>query len=89
MSIGLQFLIKEFNYTPHVAWLTNIKSYSKDNIRILSQMGIKYIIISEIDEITRQERINNKELEFIWKTSENSNVYNICYIIDNICSYFR
>lgn len=75
MTLGLKFLKKEFNYTPQVAWLTNLKSYSKDNIHLLSQIGIKYIVLSEIDEMSKKERMNNKELDFIWKTSDKSNVY--------------
>jgi hypothetical protein len=67
LRFGLNFLKKEFDYTPKVAWQLDPFGHSKTNTYILSELGYENLVIVRIDYKEKDLRKSTKEMEFIWK----------------------
>ena len=67
MRYGLNFLKKEFNYTPKVAWQLDPFGHSRTNAYVLSQLGFENLVLVRIDYKEKEIRKSKKEMEFIWK----------------------
>ena len=66
MRIGLKFLKEEFNITPKIGWFIDPFGHSSATSHILSQMNFEKIVLTRIDYLEKQYRIDNHNLEFIY-----------------------
>ena len=66
MRIGLKFLKEEFNITPKIGWFIDPFGHSSATSHILKQMNFDKIVLTRIDYLEKQDRINNHNLEFIY-----------------------
>ena len=71
MVSGLQFVKSEFNATVKVGWQLDPFGHSFANAYLFSKLGFKYYVMERIDFQDNINRINNHNLEFIWKPLNN------------------
>lgn len=67
MMIGHQFLKKEFDYIPRVAWLLDSFGHSAGNARLYADIGFDAIFFARMDRPEIKNRFNHSELDFIWR----------------------
>lgn len=83
MTLGHQFLYKEFGVVPRIGWQVDAFGYTKCcNFyieysssaiipKLFSEMGFDAHVIARIDHELKLNRSVNKQLEFIWRGSKN------------------
>jgi len=69
MTLGHRLLREEFGITPKVAWHIDPFGHSANQASLFSRMGFEGFIFTRIDYQDKQNRINNKNLEFVWRAS--------------------
>ena len=69
MMIGHEFLKKEFDYVPTIGWHVDPFGHSNANPRLFADMGFDSWIFARIDYEDREKRLQEKAMEWIWKTS--------------------
>lgn len=67
MRIGLQFLKKEFDFTPTIAWFIDPFGHSASNAYMIKEMGFETIVYVRIDYNEKDIRKNQKSMEFHWR----------------------
>lgn len=67
MRLGMIFLKREFNYVPKTAWFLDPFGHSASNAYLMQKLNFENLVMVRIDFRDKKKRINNKELEFIWK----------------------
>ena len=67
MTIGHQFLKKEFNFTPTVGWQIDPFGHSLSQASLFSQMGFNIFFLERIDYQDFDTRKYEKNLEFLWR----------------------
>jgi hypothetical protein len=77
MMIGHNFILNEFGESaiPKIGWSLDSFGHSLTNAKILSQLGYDALIFARLDDDERNWRKENKQLEFIWKLSENTEIF--------------
>lgn len=77
MMIGHNFILNEFgeDAIPKIGWSLDSFGHSLTNAKILSQLGYEALFFARVDDDERKWRKDNKQLEFIWKTSEDSELF--------------
>lgn len=69
MYIGHSFLKKEFGIRPKIGWMLDAFGHSATNARLFTEFGFEAIFFARLDDKDRDERMKNKELTFLWRTS--------------------
>ena len=64
--VGHEFLKKEFNYIPRIAWLLDSFGHSAGNARLYADIGYEAVFFARMDRPEIKSRFKNKELDFIW-----------------------
>ena len=64
MKIGNDFLLKEFNVIPRVAWNIDVFGHSNGMQFLLSEMGFDYTFFTRDTEL--QKRKERGEMEWVW-----------------------
>ncbi len=67
MYIGHQFVLKEFGITPRIGWSIDPFGHSTANARLLADMGIEAIFFSRADWQDKEQRMQSKEMEWLWR----------------------
>ncbi|CDW71653.1 glycosyl hydrolases family 38 protein [Stylonychia lemnae] len=67
MYIGHQFLKKELDYSPKVAWQVDVFGHSTSAQRLFPDMGLNAVYFERIDGQDLQNRIQNKNFEMQWR----------------------
>ena len=67
MMKGHQFLKKEFDVTPRVAWLLDSFGHSSANARLYADMGLEALFVGRIDSQDKNKRFEEKSLNFLWR----------------------
>lgn len=69
MTLGHQFLEREFNYSVRVGWQIDPFGHSSSNARLSAQMGMDAQYYARIDYQERDIRVRNKTMELLWQPS--------------------
>jgi len=69
MTLGHRLLRQEFGITPKVAWHIDPFGHSANQASLYSRMGFDGFIFTRIDYQDKQNRISEKNLEFVWRPS--------------------
>ena len=67
MMIGHQFVEKEFGVTPRVGWHIDPFGHSNANQRLFAEMGFDAFFIGRLDYEDKQNRLDEKTMEFVWR----------------------
>ena len=67
MALGHKFLVETFGVKPKVGWQLDSFGHSSANADLFSKMGFNALFFARIDKYDKNERINTKRLEMIWK----------------------
>eukprot|EP00357_Protocruzia_adherens_P000608 CAMPEP_0115005768 /NCGR_PEP_ID=MMETSP0216-20121206/20086_1 /TAXON_ID=223996 /ORGANISM="Protocruzia adherens, Strain Boccale" /LENGTH=1013 /DNA_ID=CAMNT_0002372193 /DNA_START=50 /DNA_END=3091 /DNA_ORIENTATION=- len=67
MSLGHEFLLKEFGIRPRVAWHIDPFGHQASQAAIFAQMGFDAFFFSRIDYQDRAKRIADKTMEMVWR----------------------
>lgn len=67
MLHGHQFLMNEFGVRPRIGWHIDPFGHSSANARFFAEMGFDAWFFSRLDYQDRERRLNDKEMEFIWR----------------------
>eukprot|EP01080_Neovahlkampfia_damariscottae_P000459 gene459-6870_t len=89
ISLGNQWLHKEFGIIPRIGWQIDPFGLSSVMAGIYKRMGFKYHVIARIDYQLKNRLRENKQMEFIWRTSKNSNKTDIFthILYDSYCTF--
>ena len=71
MMIGHDFILKNFGKKPRIGWQIDPFGHSNTNARFFSEMGFDAWFFARLDYKDKERRMNDKELEFVWRPSEN------------------
>ena len=66
MMYGHDFILEEFDVKPRVGWAIDPFGHSNFNARIFSDMGLDAWFFARMDLKDRDDRIEKKEMEWIW-----------------------
>ena len=67
MKAGHDFLKREFDVTPNIGWHLDPFGHSEANQALFAEMGMDAFIVGRIDFEDKKERLERKEMEFIWQ----------------------
>lgn len=67
MMIGHEFLLKEFDYKPTIGWHIDPFGHSNANPRLFADMGFDTFIFGRLDYEDRDQRLADKNMQFVWK----------------------
>lgn len=56
---------------PRIGWQIDPFGHSREQASLFAQMGFDGMLFGRIDYQDKEERLNNKTMEFIWKSSPN------------------
>ena len=56
-----------FNIVPTIAWQVDQFGHSAVNAKLLADMGFAALFFSREDQVEKEKRRLNKEMEFIWE----------------------
>lgn len=72
-SWGLRFLNDTFGFCgrPKVGWQIDPFGHSREQGSIFAQMGYDGFFVTRLDYQDKQNRLNTKTMEVVWKSSEN------------------
>ena len=76
MTMGLKFLKSTFGDCglPTAVWQIDPFGHSKEQASIFSQMGFEFLFLGRIDHQDKSRRLENREMEMVWKASNDLNV---------------
>jgi len=66
MTMGHEFLKREFNVTPTIGWHIDPFGHSNTQAALFSQMGFDAFFFARIDYQDKMSRLAKKQLEMIW-----------------------
>ena len=66
-QIGHKFVLDNFGVKPRVGWQIDTFGHSSTNMRFLAEMGFDAVFMARIDASDKDERVREKELEWIHK----------------------
>lgn len=69
LSLGAKFAKEEFNIRPRVGWHIDPFGHSKQNARIMSEIGYDAFGINRIDYLDKINRRKTQTLENVWRGS--------------------
>ena len=67
MQIGHEFLKATFDYTPTIGWHIDPFGHSNANARLFADMGFDTFMFARLDYEDRDQRLEDKEMQFVWK----------------------
>ncbi|KAL6067304.1 carbohydrate binding [Balamuthia mandrillaris] len=70
MTAGHQFLLREFGIKPTIGWHIDPFGHASTQASLFAQMGFNGFFFARIDYQDKQQRIADRELEFIWRGSQ-------------------
>lgn len=72
MTLGLKFLNETFGScaSPRAVWQVDPFGHSREQGSLFSRMGFEYLFLGRIDYQDKTSRLDNKEMELMWKVSE-------------------
>ncbi|KAG4070459.1 hypothetical protein HA402_005691 [Bradysia odoriphaga] len=72
-SVGLKFLNDTFGECgrPKVGWQIDPFGHSREQASLFAQMGFDGFFVTRLDYQDKQNRLNTKTMEVVWKSSEN------------------
>eukprot|EP00126_Sphaerothecum_destruens_P011288 Sdes_comp20887_c0_seq2m17982 len=73
MEAGFEFLLQEFDVRPRTAWQIDPFGHSSTQAMIFSRLGFEAFFMTRIDYQDKDLRIRQKNLQFLWKFSNNPN----------------
>jgi len=56
---------------PRIGWQIDPFGHSREQASLFAQMGFDGMLFGRIDYQDKEKRLNNKMMEFIWKSSPN------------------
>lgn len=56
---------------PKIGWQIDSFGHSREHASIMTQLGFEGLVIGRIDYRDKDNRIENKNLDFIWNTNDN------------------
>ncbi|KYQ93883.1 alpha-mannosidase [Tieghemostelium lacteum] len=77
MTLGHQFLYNNFGIMPSIGWHIDPFGHSSTMASLFGNMGYDAFIIGRMDYQDIGERLINKEMEFMWRSSESTPQYQI------------
>lgn len=72
MMIGHEWVLETFGVKPRIGWQIDPFGHSNTNARIFSEMGFDAWFFARIDYQDKNKRMNDKELEWIWRPNSDS-----------------
>lgn len=87
MTIGHEFLLREFNVTPTVGWHIDPFGHQASQAAIFSQMGFNSWFFARIDQQDKDLRLQQSALEMIWHPTQASDIDNDIMSILNYYHY--
>ena len=69
MMFGHDFVMKEFGVRPRVGWQVDPYGHSNSNARLFAEMGFDAFMFGRLDYQDKQNRLENKSMEWIWRPS--------------------
>ena len=93
LRLGNQFIEKEFGIKPIVGWQLDPFGHSSSMAYIYQQLNYKYVVLDRIDLLLLKNKIDNVNLEFIYKPFDNvfkkSILYHVCphHYGNPVCNY--
>ena len=66
MAFGHEFLLKEFGVTPTIGWQIDPFGHSATNAKLFKEMGFDAWFFARLDYKDKENRLRNKEMEFLW-----------------------
>lgn len=89
LTIGHQFIYREFNATPTVGWQIDPFGASSALTEIYKLSGFKGHVIDRINFRVKNEWQTNKKLQFLWKLSNETDDDLLTHVLDtNYCYPF-
>ena len=67
MMKGHDFLLKEFNYKPRIAWHIDPFGHSNASPRLFADMGFDAWFFARLDYQDKARRLNVSEMEWVWR----------------------
>lgn len=64
--LGHEFVLKEFGVKPRIGWQIDPFGHSNTNARLFAEMGFDAWFFGRMDWADYENRIKNKELEWVW-----------------------
>lgn len=77
MMVGHRFILEEFGEEaiPRVGWHLDSFGHSKTNMRLLAELGYDSVFGARIDYKERKYRKEMHTREFIWKPSNDTEIF--------------
>ena len=72
MMLGHRFIKDNFGVKPRVGWQIDPFGHSNTNARLFAEMGFDSLFFARLDYQDKEKRLNDKELEFVWRPVNNS-----------------
>ena len=72
MKAGHDFLKEEFGYKPTIGWHIDPFGHHSAAAALFAQMGFNAFFLGRIDEVDKIRRVNNSEMEWIWRPFNDS-----------------
>ena len=69
IKVGHDFLYREFNVTPKVAWHADAFGHSAETSKIFKQLGFEALIFGRLTEKYKLKLLEQKDMAFIWNPS--------------------
>ena len=70
--LGQEFVLKEFGVKPRIGWQIDPFGHSNTNARLFADMGFDAWFFGRMDWADYENRIQNKELEWVWMPNGDS-----------------
>ncbi len=67
MTLGHDFLFREFGVRPSIAWHIDPFGHSNSHPGLFARMGFDAIFFARIDYQDYEGRVQNRELEMVWR----------------------
>lgn len=69
ISEGHEYLLRQFNFVPTIAWQVDPFGHSSLTPTLFSQIGYKALVINRIHHHLKQIYKESRDMEFIWRAS--------------------
>jgi len=70
MTLGHNFLLREFGVVPKIAWHVDPFGHASTQATLFSKMGFEGFFFGRIDYQEQQWRNDTREMEFMWRNSK-------------------
>ncbi|EGG20517.1 alpha-mannosidase [Cavenderia fasciculata] len=77
MTVGHQFILDNFGVVPKIGWHIDPFGHSSSQASLFGAMGFDAFIIGRIDYQDIAGRLENKQMEFVWRGSKSQPKYDI------------